>query len=768
MAAIAEVGAGPAEKPINEKEPVTIYFGIFFDGTNNHRLQVLLGKNYRGKKGLGNTLNDEEREIAKKFKLDIDQYDDNNQLKDNGEISALQREKSTLEKALRSNDESDYFLNTYRLNRLDSVTKDLEFEVSKYKYDETIYKDHAIQTNDFTNIAILESFYRAKNKDLSDNEYAYKIYVSGSGVTRDLTDIGDWRGAGFGQGSTGVVQKVSDAVSCVNRKLALFSNVEDKNITLIFHLFGFSRGATEARIFAHVFNHKKEKKNIKKEKSLRFTQSLQKREKTTEIILHCSDTKEGKNFTMEQIHSWHLKKGSFGIGYNYYIDLNGEIWEGRPENCVGAHTINHNSNSIGICYCGGQDSNGKPKDTRNSRQISAMIWLCRMLHKKYPNAKFHGHREFANKECPCFDVQTWMNTFSWDVPDDKILQSDLFKYVFDGRERIKQIIKNGSVSIPAMGIYDTVASVGVLFKNAVGNQVLIDVENSINTWSKFHHKNVEDLGLNDLGLVGDVYHICALDEYRENFALVPIYESDARKKTEIYIPGCHADVGGGYSEGKDKKVTLYAGDNTYYPIIPKPYHLILDSAKEEPIFKKENYVNFNNEQWPDQNMRLRLSEIGWVNSTEKGKYNYVPPISFSFDKSTKKGYSYIGLHLMRDYFDYLGLFNSIEKFSVPPDLNALKREIITFQGEGGVDKCFELNPAKYAWLRNQYLHFSAEEYWNINQVKVNSPHFFHKDKSKYYCRIEYTNEYCKKVDKEYVEYQIKRLEMIENYNNQML
>ena len=608
MAAIAEVGAKDSKKPENEKGKVTIYFGVFFDGTNNHRLQVLLGKKYREKKGLKNTLDRDEQQIAKQFRLDVDEYNEENKLVDEGERYNLQREKDSLDKVLQENDGADVFINTHRRDRLDSVTKDLEFDLSKYKYDETTYKEHAIQTNDFTNIAILESFYRAKEK-ITDNEYAYKIYVSGSGVERELEKIGNWKGAAFGQGTTGVVGKVKDAISCINVKLTHFANVEDKNVTLNFHLFGFSRGATEARIFAHVVNKQK-------------------------------------------------KEQDFG--------------------------------------------------------------------------------------------------------------KSLWKHVFEGKDRIKGIVKKGNISIPAMGIYDTVASVGVLFKNTIGNKALIDYENIIDTWSKLHHKNVNDLGLNDLGMVDDVYHICALDEYRENFALVPIYESDARKKTEIYIPGCHADVGGGYSEGKDKKVTLYAGDNTYYPIIPKPYHLILDSAKGEPVFKKENYVKLNNEQWPDQNMRLKLSEIGWVNSTEKGEYNYIPPISFSFDKSTKKGYSYIGLHLMRDYFDYLGLFNIIEKFSVPPDLNTLKGEIKTFQGKGGVDKCFELNPARYAWLRNQYLHFSAEEYWNINQVKVNSPHFFHKDNSKYYCRIEYTNEYCKKVDKEYVEYQIKRLETIDNHLNQML
>jgi len=157
-----------------------------------------------------------------------------------------------------------------------------------------------------------------------------------------------------------------------------------------------------------------------KKTTLKFTKNLTKRKKTTEIIIHCSATREGKNVTVNQIHNMHLNRGFSGIGYNYYIDLNGDIWEGRPEDCVGSHTTNHNSISIGICYCGGLDSNGKAKDTRTPLQLAAMIWLCRMLHKKYPNATFHGHKEFANKACPCFDVKQWVKTFSLDMPDNGI------------------------------------------------------------------------------------------------------------------------------------------------------------------------------------------------------------------------------------------------------------------------------------------------------------------------------------------------------------
>ncbi|MGI6342039.1 MAG: hypothetical protein ACOXZ9_03540 [Bacteroidales bacterium] len=51
---------------------------------------------------------------------------------------------------------------------------------------------------------------------------------------------------------------------------------------------------------------------------------------------------------------------------------------------------------------------GKPKDTRTPAQKKAMLELVKQLKQKYPNATVHGHREFANKACPCFDVQKWV------------------------------------------------------------------------------------------------------------------------------------------------------------------------------------------------------------------------------------------------------------------------------------------------------------------------------------------------------------------------
>ena len=63
------------------------------------------------------------------------------------------------------------------------------------------------------------------------------------------------------------------------------------------------------------------------------------------------------------------------------------------------------ANSIGICYVGGLDKNGKPKDTRTQAQKVALLTLLKRLKALYPLTTIHGHREFANKACPCFDAR---------------------------------------------------------------------------------------------------------------------------------------------------------------------------------------------------------------------------------------------------------------------------------------------------------------------------------------------------------------------------
>lgn len=137
-------------------------------------------------------------------------------------------------------------------------------------------------------------------------------------------------------------------------------------------------------------------------------QRLKKSRRTiTEIIIHCSATPEGKDYTVDIIRTWHLARGFSDIGYHYVIYRDGTIHNGRDVDVIGAHCENHNAHSIGICYIGGCDSTGKKaKDTRTIEQKIALRTLLQDLRNLYPDARILGHRDTgAPKDCPSFNAK---------------------------------------------------------------------------------------------------------------------------------------------------------------------------------------------------------------------------------------------------------------------------------------------------------------------------------------------------------------------------
>lgn len=128
----------------------------------------------------------------------------------------------------------------------------------------------------------------------------------------------------------------------------------------------------------------------------------------TEIIIHCSATPEGRDYTVEDIRRWHKDRGWSDIGYHYVIYRNGHIEPGRDVDIIGAHCVGHNTHSIGICYVGGVARDGKTaKDTRTLAQKAALLSLLVDLHKLYPKAIIVGHHDYdKGKSCPSFDAKT--------------------------------------------------------------------------------------------------------------------------------------------------------------------------------------------------------------------------------------------------------------------------------------------------------------------------------------------------------------------------
>lgn len=149
-----------------------------------------------------------------------------------------------------------------------------------------------------------------------------------------------------------------------------------------------------------------------------------------EIIIHCSATAEGRKVSSSSIDAGH-KARKFSvytdthgktryIGYHYIIHLDGRIEACRPESKIGCHTSGHNARSIGICYIGGLDSEGKfIKDTRTKAQKASLIKLIKDIKSRINTIeRVIGHRDTSPdlngngiidpyeyiKGCPCFNA----------------------------------------------------------------------------------------------------------------------------------------------------------------------------------------------------------------------------------------------------------------------------------------------------------------------------------------------------------------------------
>ena len=146
--------------------------------------------------------------------------------------------------------------------------------------------------------------------------------------------------------------------------------------------------------------------------------------KINEIIVHCSATREGQEISVDTIRQWHIRRGWSDIGYHFVIYLDGSVHEGRPLERIGAHTIGHNRNSIGVCYTGGMNKEyTKAKDTRTTAQKESLKKLLMSYKNKYKDIKIYGHSDFANKACPSFDATSeykWISDGKHETPKEEV------------------------------------------------------------------------------------------------------------------------------------------------------------------------------------------------------------------------------------------------------------------------------------------------------------------------------------------------------------
>ena len=137
------------------------------------------------------------------------------------------------------------------------------------------------------------------------------------------------------------------------------------------------------------------------------------------LVIHCTDTPEGREVTAADIRHWHCTPPPIGrgwkqVGYTDMVHLDGRV-ERLVRNNEDAYVDGweitngakgYNGTSRHIVYVDGK-RNGHPADTRTEAQKAALKAYVDDFKKRFPWADVCGHRDLPGvaKDCPCFDVR---------------------------------------------------------------------------------------------------------------------------------------------------------------------------------------------------------------------------------------------------------------------------------------------------------------------------------------------------------------------------
>lgn len=204
--------------------------------------------------------------------------------------------------------------------------------------------------------------------------------------------------------------------------------------------------------------------------------------------------------------------------------------------------------------------------------------------------------------------------------EDKFKNSYASALLVNNRISFLSTFNDGNCKVDFLGIFDTVCATG-----------LLSVDSYIDNTSEFglyspNNKNVSN-----------VLHIIAMDEFRSHFGVTDIGSACSENKSELYIPGCHSDIGGGYTDGIDKfNLNLYNGS-----LFPKNrISVFADKMIGGKVI--ENTQNLGRES---------LINLGWLNETNED-------IVFAFDWRLKKK---VSKSRQVQYFDWVKeTINNIE------------------------------------------------------------------------------------------------------------
>ena len=130
-------------------------------------------------------------------------------------------------------------------------------------------------------------------------------------------------------------------------------------------------------------------------------------DKPTKIILHHG----GGWLNATEVNAYHRHKWGFKsslgyyMGYTYFIERDGKVFQARADNEEGAHTKGFNKRTIGIGLMG----DGTERDF-TPQQYKALKKLVdeKLSQYQLPKSELYGHNSFSNTLCPSPPLEKWL------------------------------------------------------------------------------------------------------------------------------------------------------------------------------------------------------------------------------------------------------------------------------------------------------------------------------------------------------------------------
>lgn len=201
------------------------------------------------------------------------------------------------------------------------------------------------------------------------------------------------------------------------------------------------------------------------------------------VILHHADV---EHCTIQDINQWHLQNGWAGCGYHYFVSKDGKIYSGRNEKAIGAHCLNYNAQSIGICVEGNFNN-----DNMSEAQYNALKQITQSILSKYGLNKICGHRELYSTDCPGKnfpldrikkELLVVSNIINWPGYNMKINASKV-----DGNVKVfqeKLISKGYDLGKAGADGYFGNMTLSAVLKFQKINGLIVDGIVGVNTWTK--------------------------------------------------------------------------------------------------------------------------------------------------------------------------------------------------------------------------------------------------------------------------------------------